>query len=209
MPTVKDVAQRAGVSVATVSRCLSGSSPVKAQTKERVLQAVRELDYRPDQVARSLRRRRTTVIALIISTIENVFFTEVAHAAEIAARDRGYNLIVCNTDENPTLEATYLNILDRQLIAGIILAPAPGDASHLAHYIKKELPIVLINRQLEQYACSSIVSDDRAAALACVNHLIAAGQASAAGDRDALSGTHQTPTRPGHPASASPSPAGR
>lgn len=176
MPTVKDVAQRAGVSVATVSRCLSGESRVREQTRARVLQAVQELGYQPDQVARSLRKRRTTVIALIISTIENIFFTEVAHAAEIAARNRGYNLIVCNTDENPSLEATYLSILDRQLIAGVILAPAPGDAAHLTQYVDKELPIVLINRRLEQFACSSIVSDDQAAAQACVSHLIAAGR---------------------------------
>ncbi|MCL4830943.1 MAG: LacI family transcriptional regulator [Caldilineaceae bacterium] len=176
MPTIKDVAKRAGVSVATVSRCLSGGSHVATKTKERVLRAAAELNYRPNQIARSLRRRRTTVIALIISTIENVFFTEVAHASELAARERGYNLIVCNTNEDPALEATYLKILDQQLIAGVVLAPAPGDAPHLTPYIENGLPVVLINRRLNSVSCSSIVSDDRNAAYQCVSGLLAKGR---------------------------------
>jgi LacI family transcriptional regulator len=101
MPTVKDVAEHAGVSVATVSRTLSGYPHVSPSARERVLKAVEELKYRPDQVARSLRRRRSNLIGLVVSTIENVFFTELARAAEQSAREFGYNLILCNTDENP------------------------------------------------------------------------------------------------------------
>jgi DNA-binding LacI/PurR family transcriptional regulator len=176
MTKIKDVARQAGVSVATVSRTLSGHPYVSAGTRERVLQAIKHLDYRPDQVARSLRRRRTNLIGLVVSTIENSFFTEVAHAAEQAAHERDYNLIVCNTDENPEQEKVYLQVLDQQLVTGIILAPAPGVEPHLISFVAKELPIVLINRRLHHLPFSSITSDDREAAFQCVNYLIEQGR---------------------------------
>lgn len=175
MSTVKDVAELAGVSVATVSRTLSGYPHVSLATRERVLQAVEKLDYRPDQVARSLRRRRSNFIGLIVSTIENVFFTELARAAEQRVREYGYNLILCNTDENPQQESTYLNILDQQLAAGVILAPAPGDAAHLKPFIKSGLPIVLVNRRLDHVDCVSITANDEEAAFQCVSHLVDQG----------------------------------
>jgi LacI family transcriptional regulator len=176
MTTVKDVAKRAGVSVATVSRVLSGHSHVSDESRARVLEAIDSLHYRIDQVARSLRRRRSNLIGFIVSTIENVFFTEAAHAAEQAARARGYNLIVCNTDENPQQEKAYLEVLDQQLIAGIILAPAPGEAPYLKRYLDNNLPIVLINRRLEQLECSSITSDDEEISRLCVQLLISEGK---------------------------------
>jgi LacI family transcriptional regulator len=176
MATVKDVAERAGVSVATVSRALSGYPHVSVETRERVLKVVEEMNYRPDQIARSLRRRRTNLLGLVVSTIENVFFTELARAAEQRAREYGYNLILCNTDENPQQEATYLNILDQQLVAGVILAPAPGNAAHLKPFIESGLPIVLVNRRLAHVACTSITSDDEEAAFQCVMHLAAQGR---------------------------------
>lgn len=176
MTKITDVARAAGVSVATVSRTLSGASRVAPETRDRVLEAVRQLDYRPDQVARSLRRRRSNLIGLVVSTIENRFFTEVAHAAEQAAHERDYNLIVCNTNEDPEQEKVYLQILDRQLVAGIILAPAPGPEAHLAEYARRDFPIVLINRRLGGLALPSITADDEAAAYQCVAALIAEGK---------------------------------
>lgn len=176
MPTLKDVAFTARVSAATASRVLTGSPHVSDSARERVHQAIRQLNYRPDQVARSLRRRRTNVIALVVSTIENVFFTKVARAAEKAADERAYNLIVCNTDENPERELSYLTILNEQLIAGVILAPAPGNAPHLESLLGGKLPMVLINRRLEHVHCTSIVSDDEDAAFRCVSQLISEGR---------------------------------
>lgn len=176
MTTVKDVAERAGVSVATVSRVLSGSTHVSEDTRARVLESIHELGYRLDRVARSMRRRQTNLLGFIVSTIENVFFTEAAHAAEQVARQRGYNLIVCNTDENPEQERAYLDVLDQQLIAGIILAPAPGDAPYLKVYAQGRLPIVLINRFLEHLPFSSIVSDDEEVSRACVSYLVQQGR---------------------------------
>lgn len=176
MTTVKDVAKRAGVSVATVSRVLSGNSYVSEESRARVLEAIDTLHYRVDQVARSLRRRRSNLIGFIVSTIENVFFTEAAHAAEQIAHQRGYHLIVCNTDENPQQERSYIELLDQQLVAGIILAPAWGDAPYLKSYLDSHLPIVLINRRLEHLACSSITSNDEETSEECVGYLIQQGK---------------------------------
>ncbi|GIV76966.1 MAG: LacI family transcriptional regulator [Litorilinea sp.] len=176
MSTIRDVAERAGVSIATVSRALAGHPHVNSETRQRVLEAVKALNYRPDQVARSLRRRRSNLIGFVVSTIENVFFTEAAHAAEQVARQRGYNLIVCNTDEDPEREKTYLEVLDRQLVAGIVLAPAPGDAGHLQPFLADGMPMVLINRRVDSLPCTSITSNDEEAAFQCVQHLIAQGR---------------------------------
>jgi LacI family transcriptional regulator len=176
MTTIKDVAKRAGVSVATVSRVLSGNSYVSEESRSRVLEAIDTLHYRIDQVARSLRRRRSNLIGFIVSTIENVFFTEAAHAAEQVAKQRGYHLIVCNTDEDPQQEKSYIELLDQQLVAGIILAPAWGDAPYLQSYLNNYFPIVLINRRIENLACSSITSNDEEAAEQCVNYLVEQGK---------------------------------
>lgn len=175
MPKLKDVAALAGVSSATASRVLTGSSYVSPDVRERVLHAIEQLNYRPDQIARSLRRRRTQLIGLVVSTIENVFFTEVARAAEHAAHQRGYNLIVCNTDESLERERAYLNILDEQLVAGIILAPAPGSGPHRAEVAEK-VPMVLINRRLDEIDCCSIVADDETVAYQCVEYLAGQGR---------------------------------
>ena len=174
--TLKDVASQAGVSAATASRVLTGNPRVSSGARERVMRAIDELGYRPDQIARSLRRRRTNLLGLVVSTIENVFFTEVARAAERAANARGYNLIVCNTDESPEREDAYLSLLNEQLIAGVILAPAPGRETHLGRFAAKKLPIVLINRRPDHVPFTSITSDDEAAAYECVGRLIGEGR---------------------------------
>ena len=174
--TIKNVAERAGVSVATASRALTGHPNVSARARELVLEAAAALSYQPDQVARSLRRRRTNLIGLVVSTIENVFFTEVARAAEQTAHRHGYNLIVCNTEENAEQEKIYLSLLEQQLVTGIILAPAPGDAEHLRPFIENRLPIVLINRRFPHLALPSITCDDAEASRLCVGHLIAEGR---------------------------------
>ena len=178
MPTskIKDVAAHAGLSVASVSRALSGRAGVSEATRRRVLVAARELDYRPDQVARSLRRRQTNLIGLVISTIENEFFTQVAHAAEQAALRHGYNLLISSTDERIDREEASIVVLRQQLVAGIILAPAPGDASLRDYLAVDQPPIVLINRDLSDPAYPSVLAADADAAYECISWLIREGR---------------------------------
>jgi DNA-binding LacI/PurR family transcriptional regulator len=174
--SIKDVAKYAGVSVSTVSRVLAEHPYVKAETRQRVFDAIEVLDYQPDQVARSLRRGRTNLISLMVSTIENVYLTEVARAAEQAAIEQGYNLIVCNTEENPEREEAYLKALDQQMVAGVILSPVPGEARHLTKYIQHSLKIITFNRRLDHLPYSSVTADDDKAAFDCVSHLIKEGR---------------------------------
>lgn len=176
MPNVKEVARYAGVSVASVSRTLSGYPHVSPEVRERVMRAVEELGYRPDRIARSLRLRRTNLIGLCVSSIETVFFTEMARAAEQAAHKHGYNLILCNTEEDPQQERIYLDLLDRQLVTGVILSPAPGEALHLDAYVERGLPIILVNRRIDRLACSSITSNEEEITYDCVTRLIQEGR---------------------------------
>lgn len=176
MSTVKDVARLAGVSVASVSRTLSGYPHVSPEVRGRVIRAVEELGYRPDKIARSLRLRRTNLIGFCVSSIETVFFTEMARAAEQAAHEHGYNLILCNTEEDPRQENTYLDLLDRHLVTGVILSPAPGEALHLDAYVERGLPIILVNRRIDRLDCSSITSNEEEITYECVTQLIQGGR---------------------------------
>lgn len=173
---IKDVAARAGVSVASVSRALSGRPGVSEATRRRVLVAARELDYHPDQVARSLRRRQANLIGLVISSIENRFFTQIAHAAEQAALRHGYNLLVSSTDERLDREEASISVLRQQLVAGIVLAPAPGDSSLRSYLTVDQPPIVLINRDLGDPRYPSVLAADEEAAYRCTSWLIHEGR---------------------------------
>ena len=101
---------------------------------------------------------------------------EVARAAEQAALERGYNLIVCNTDESLEREQAYLSILNEQLVAGIILAPAPGERPPQARRTQNDVPMVMVNRRLDGLQCTSITADDEEATFQCVSHLIGEGR---------------------------------
>ena len=123
MTSIKDVAQAAGVSTATVSRVLAKNAPVRPETRERVLQAIAELDYRPNLIARSLRAQKSAKIGLVVSDIRNPFFTAIGRSVEDTAYEQGYSVLMCNTDENPEKEKLYLNILHDENVAGAIFSP--------------------------------------------------------------------------------------
>lgn len=173
---IRDVAILAGVSSASVSRAVSGQPGVSEKTRRRVLLAARELDYRPDQVARSMRRRTSNLLGLVVSTIENAFFTEIARAAEQEALRRGFNLLISNTDEHIDREEASFAVLRQQLVAGIILAPAPGDIQARDYLADIQCPIVLINRDMGNSPYPSIVADDEESAFQCTRWLIRQGR---------------------------------
>jgi len=109
--TIGDVAERAHVSTATVSRVLAGVGRARPETEARVLAAARELDYRPSGVARSLKRQTTETLGLIVTDIENPYFPELVRAVEDAARAEGYAILLCNAADDPEREAGYLELL--------------------------------------------------------------------------------------------------
>src|SRR3954451_2814237 len=121
--TIYDVAALAGVSPATVSRVLNGSA-VSAEKTARVRTAVSELDFRPSRTARTLRRRSSEVIALIIPDVEHTLFTALARGVEDRAVDAGYSVVLCNTDENPVKEDRHLDLGLAEQMAGVVFAPS-------------------------------------------------------------------------------------
>ncbi len=124
MTTIKEVADHAGVSPATVSRVMSGASRVQPAYRERVLRAVADLDYRPNRLASNLRRQATAMIGVVVSDIENPHFTRMVRAVEDAAFARGYRVLLCNTDEMPEKQRAYLEVLAAERVQGIVLVPS-------------------------------------------------------------------------------------
>jgi LacI family fructose operon transcriptional repressor len=174
MAQIRDVAARAGVSVASVSRVLAGHPRVREDIKRRVLDAVKALDYRPDLAARRLRSRRTDTIGLIVADIRNPFFTEVSRAVEDVAYGRRMRLILCNTDEDPEREQSCLELMRDENVSGVILAPSLRLLSgfRAAEY---PFPLVLVDRCERETAADAVVLDNVEAARILTTHVIANG----------------------------------
>jgi LacI family fructose operon transcriptional repressor len=180
MPSIKDVAKTAGVSTATVSRVLASKSRVKNATRIRVLEAIEQLDYRPNLIARSLRAQKSTKIGLVVSDIRNPFFTAISRAVEDAAYEQGYSVLLCNTDENPEKEELYLNLLHDENVAGIIFSPTKKFGSNLKSY-KSTIPFVAIDRYIESKDMDMVLLDNVTAAYELTLHLIENGYRKFAG----------------------------
>jgi LacI family transcriptional regulator len=145
-PTIKHVAERAGVSTATVSRVLAGGSGVRRELIDSVQEAVRLLDYHPNRVARNLRVRATRTIGLIIPDIQNPFFTSVVRGIEDVLQGDGYTLLLGNTDDNQERERIYLSTLHAEGVAGIILVTSDGRTPEFRRLLKAKVPLVVIDR---------------------------------------------------------------
>jgi LacI family transcriptional regulator len=173
--TIRDVARRAGVSTATVSRILAGIGTARPETRARVVRAAHDLDYRPSGIARSLKLQTTRSLGLIITDIENPYFPELVRAIEDAARADGYAVLLCNADDDPEREAEYLDLLVERRVDGIIIAASGLGAHHRQWLATTSLPIVLVNTIAEGIALPAIVSDNRAGGQLAVEHLLGLG----------------------------------
>lgn len=174
-PTIRDVAERAGVSTATVSRILSGALSARPATRERVLEAVHELGYRPSGVARSLKLRATATLGLIVTDIENPFFPELVRSIEDAAREREYSVLFCNGDEDPDREESYLELLAERRVDGIIVASSGLTERHGRWIAGALVPVVLVNCETSGGSRPAILSDNREGARVAAEHLLALG----------------------------------
>jgi LacI family fructose operon transcriptional repressor len=174
MAHIKDVAKRAGVSVASVSRVLAGHTGVTEATRQRVLEAVQAMDYRPDLAARRLRSRRTDTIGLIVSDIRNPFFTEVSRAVEDMAYQNRMRVILCNADEDPEKEALYLDLMRDENVSGVILSPS---LPTLARFRMSDypFPVVLVDRCDRETTADAVVLDNTDSAYRLTVHLIEQG----------------------------------
>ena len=153
MPTIYEVAALAGVSPATVSRVLNGV-PVSPAYAAKVRQAAEALNFTPNRTARTLRRRSSEIIALIIPDIENPFFTALARGVEDSAQAAGYSVVLCNTDERQDKEAKYLKIALSEHMAGVILAPT-SNHTNLDAVVSRKTPVVAVDRSAHGYTVTT------------------------------------------------------
>ncbi len=178
--SIKDVAHVAGVSVATVSRALSGVAAVSPKLMARIEVAIRETGYRPNLSARRLRSRHSGTIGLILADLRNPFFTAVSRAVEAVAYQHGLRVILCNTDENPEKEAIYLKLMEEERVTGVIFAPTRQTAQTLDQ-CATGFPLVLIDRVIPHGQLDAVVLDNSAASAMLMEHLHAQGYQRIAG----------------------------
>ncbi|MDT6985683.1 LacI family DNA-binding transcriptional regulator [Streptomyces lusitanus] len=146
MTTMADVARSAGVSIATVSHVLNGTRPVLPHTRQAVLDAVEELGYTPNTLARSLVTARTRSIGLAVSAISNPYFTEILQGVEAAALEHGYSLLIADPHDDPARERKVVQLLHERRVEGMIVAPSPEPAGLLAYLRRHQVPAVFLDR---------------------------------------------------------------
>lgn len=174
MTNIKDVAERVGVSISTVSRVLSGKTCVNEETRRKVLDAVRLLDYSPNVLAKSLKMGRTNTIALMVPSIQNFIFPTIARGVEDTARKNGYTVILCNTDEDTEVEKDYITKLRNRWIDGFIVASMMPGADHIRRLWEEGFPVVLTSRYYGD-PVDAVVVDNYQAAYDAVSYLIRSG----------------------------------
>lgn len=174
MSRISEVADHAGVSAMTVSRVLNNSGYVSAATRERVEQAIAQLGYVPNALARQLRSKRTKMLALVVSDISNPFFTTIARGVEDAASARGFAVMFCNTDESDEEESRYLRLLVERQVDGVLLVPAENAAASLRLLRTHKIPVVVLDRRTSRRV-DSVRCDSEAGAYALARHLVELG----------------------------------
>ena len=181
MVKIKNVADAAGVSTATVSRVLANKPHVRPEVQQRVMEVVRKLNYQPNRAAQSLRSNTSKIIALIVADIENPFFQKVSRAVDDTAQELGYNVIVCNTDEDPEKEKECLELLRVGNLAGAILAPTLVGLENFNDINSLDTPVVMIDRHASNYDVDNVLIDNVSSAHRIVTHLIEHGYRRLAG----------------------------
>jgi LacI family transcriptional regulator len=159
----------------TVSRVINDSGYVSPEARARVQGAIAELGYMPNVLARQLRSKRTKTIALVLTDIANPFFTTIARGVEDAARDQGYAVMFCNTDESETEEMEYVRVLIQRQVDGVLLVPATDSSASLQLLNKHGLPVVVLDRRLTAGCVDEVRTDSEAGAYVVVRHLLDLG----------------------------------
>lgn len=176
MVTIYDIAKKANVSAMTVSRVLNNKGRISDKTRAKVKRIMEELNYVPNEMARSLVLRETQVLFLLITDIANPFFTTLARGAEDAANELGYRVLFGNSDENLQKEKEYVDTILKSRVDGVLLAPA-GDGSlpHLESLVAHDVPFVLLDREVPGISSDVVLGDSREGTRMLMEHLIGKG----------------------------------
>jgi len=175
MANIKDVAERAGVSITTVSHVINDTRFVSEILQKRVNDAMRELDYHPNSLARSLRSGRTRTIGLIVPDISNLFFAEIARKIEDRGLEQGYSVIFCNSDDDDKKEAAYIDVLIDKQVDGIIFISAGFEGENIQKPIRFNIPIVIADRDLVDVSTDVVLVDNLTGGYEATKYLIELG----------------------------------
>jgi len=175
--SVKKIAKAAGVSTATVSRVLNGSDKVRESTAKRVMKVVEEMNYRMDHVARRMKVKQTDsqVIALVITDIDNPFFSSVAKGVENVASKNKLVTMICNTNENPEKERFFLNAMLSEKVSGAIIVPTTGNLDFFQELVEEGFPMVMVDRKPKGLKIDSVSLNNRKGGYEAVSRLIQNG----------------------------------
>jgi len=172
--TIQDVSKAAGTSPSTVSRVLTGSAGVSEEKRIAVERAIRELNYRPNHIARSLKTNTTLTLGFIVNDISNPFCGIMVRSAEEVATQLGYNIIIGNTNDDPARELEFLALLESKQVDGIIFGPT-GENQEAIKKLAKRLPLIQVDRRIDGVEAAAVVVDNEAGGYKATRHLIDAG----------------------------------
>ena len=175
MATIKDVAALAGISYTTVSHVVNNTRPVSQEVRVKVEAAIKSLDYVPSAVARSLKAKTTATIGLLVPNSLNPYFAELARGIEDYCERNGYCVILCNSDDNPDKQRSYLRVLLEKRIDGLIVASAGGDSGLVQGLAGVKTPMVIVDRGLEGVDADLVRIDHEYGAYLATRHLLELG----------------------------------
>ncbi len=173
--TIADVAERAGVSKTTVSHALSGKRPVAPETRTRIFQAIKELDFRPNQLARSLRMQQTQLVALVIPDITNPFYPVLARGLQDTLKEHGYSLILCNTDSLLQQEIAFITEVVHRKVDGVALTSPHNRTEELREFIDGTLPFVTVGFGIFHPNIDKVTTNDQQTVSHAIHYLLERG----------------------------------
>lgn len=172
--TIKEIAERLGVSTATVSRALNNTGYVSEETRKKIIETADALGYKKYK-EKETSRVKTNLVGVIVSDITNPFFTQIVRGIEDVLSSSGYSLLLCNADENIDKEIHYLKVFQDKNVDGIILVPAGGDHKGIKDIVNKGIPLVLVDRLINGLDVDAVIIDNVSGAYEGVSHLISEG----------------------------------
>ena len=175
MATMRDVAKRADVSVSTVSHVVNNSRAVSLAARERVLEAMQELGYKPNIMARNLRRQRSNTIGMIVPDSTNPFFAEVARGIEDAGFAHNFSVILCNTDGDIAKQLAYTNALIENQVAGIVFVAAGVSTAQVQELQKRAVPLVIVHREVDGVHVDTVLTNHYQGGCLATQHLLDLG----------------------------------
>lgn len=175
-PTLKEVAKLAQVSTATVSNVINNTKHVSESVKKQVFDAMETLNYKPNEIAKSLRVKQSRLIGILISDISNDFISKVVKGIENTLSEKGYNVLLCSTESDVEKEKEYLNVLMGKRIDGLIISSSgTGDFHHYEDLLKANVPVVFLNRCPEHFPSNMVMTNNIKGSYMATEHLIKHG----------------------------------